>query len=78
MAVRRLPPGGPAVITLEQTKGGYSRTSPWLSKPKVVRDPVAAICDFIVDRTKAFIAEDSGLLCLHCAALEIVAGFSTI
>jgi hypothetical protein len=66
------------VITLEQTKGGYRRTSPWLSKPKVVRDPVAAICDFIVDLTKAFIAEDSGLLCLHCAALEIGGGLVVI
>ena len=71
---RAAPTGAPAVMTLEETKGGYRRTSPWLTKPKVLRDPVAAACDFIVDLTKAFIADDAGLLCLHCAAVEIGTG----
>ena len=75
---RASPAGGPAVITLKQTKKGYRRTSPWLSSPKVHRDPVTAVCDFIVDLTKALIADNEQLLCLHCAAIEIGDGLVVI
>ena len=55
-------------IVITRTKEGYSRTSPWLRAPSVYRDPVDAVCDFLVDLTKAYIAGNTSLLCLHCAA----------
>jgi hypothetical protein len=60
----------PAVITIEKTDAGFLRQSRWLSKPAIFRHPVDAVCDFIVDLIHAYVADNSGLLCLHCAAVE--------
>lgn len=57
-------------IVIERTPEGYRRTSRWLSRASTYSDPLDAVCDFLVDLIKAFIAEDPGLLCLHCAAAQ--------
>ncbi len=58
------------VITIELAGVKYFRDSPWLKKAAVFRDPVNAVCDFLVDLVKAYIADQPGMLCLHCAAVE--------
>ncbi len=58
------------VITVERTAKGYRLDSPWLKKPLHHRDRVDAVCSFLVDLIRAYIADDPTLLCLHCAAAE--------
>ena len=55
-------------VTICKTDGRYSRTSRWLSEPRSFADPTDAVCDFLIDLIKAYIAENEHLLCLHCAA----------
>ena len=62
------------VITIEKTDVGFQRQSRWLSKPAVFRNAVDAACDFIVDLIHAYIADNEGLLCLHCAAVKFNQG----
>lgn len=57
------------LITIRKTARGYDRVSPWLSKPVVFRHKVDAICDFLVDLIRGYIADNRSLLCLHCAAV---------
>jgi hypothetical protein len=64
----------PPVITIEKTDAGFQRQSRWLSKPAIFRNPVDAVCDFIVDLIHAYVADNEGLLCLHCAAVEFKQG----
>ena len=61
-------------ITIESTPAGYRRLSPWLSKPAVFTDALDAVCDFVVDLIKAYIADHPSLLCLHCAAAAFERG----
>ena len=61
-------------ITIERTPAGYRRLSPWLSKPAVFTDPLVAVCDFVVDLIKAYVADHPSLLCLHCAAAAFERG----
>jgi len=61
-------PGVDPVIVIERTVAGYRRTSRWLSRATVFRDPVNATCDFLVDLMRAYAAANPHLLCLHCAA----------
>lgn len=63
----------PAII-IQKTESGFQRQSKWLSKPKNFRNPVDAVCDFIVDLIHAYIADNEGMLCLHCAAVEFKQG----
>ncbi len=63
-----------AVITVRNTDDGYSRTSRWLSEPAIYRHPVDAACDFVVDLMRAYAADNSSLLCLHCAAARLKDG----
>ncbi len=58
------------VITVEKTATGYRLDSPWLDEPLHHRDRVDAVCSFLVDLIRAYIADDPTLLCLHCAAAE--------
>lgn len=62
------------VITIEKTDAGFQRSSRWLSKPVIFRNPVDAACDFIVDLIHAYVESHEGLLCLHCAAVEFKQG----
>ncbi len=64
----------PPVIAVRNTAAGFERRSPWLSKPAVFKDPVDAVCDLIVDLIHAHVADNQGLLCLHCAAVELNRG----
>lgn len=62
------------VITIRKTAKGFQRRSRWLSKPKVFRNPIDTVCDFIVDLIHAYVADNEGLLCLHCAAVKFNQG----
>lgn len=64
----------PAVITVQKTDSGFERRSRWLSKTAIFQDPVDVVCDLIVDLIHAYVAENKGLLCLHCAAVEFKQG----
>ena len=64
----------PPVITILKTSAGFQRTSWWLSKPAIFSSPVDAVCDMIVDLIHAYVADNDGLLCLHCAAVEFERG----
>jgi len=63
-------PEADPVIVVERTAEGYRRTSRWLANAATFADPVDAVCDFLVDLVKAFVAANPGLLCLHCAAAQ--------
>ena len=62
------------VIAIQKTESGYSRTSPWLSKPAIFPDKVDTVCDFLVDLVKAYLKDNPSLLCLHCAAVAFGQG----
>lgn len=62
------------VITVQKTDRGYERRSGWLTRPRIFPDPIDAACDFIVDLIHAYLADNGGLLCLHCAAVEFNQG----
>jgi len=64
----------PPIITIQKTKAGFERRSRWLSNPAIFRNPVDAACDLIVDLIHAYVADNKGLLCLHCAAVEFNQG----
>lgn len=55
-------------IIIERTVQGYERSSLWLDKPAVFKDPVDAVCDLTVDLIHAFVGDHQGCLCLHSAA----------
>ncbi|WP_135607017.1 hypothetical protein [Solemya velesiana gill symbiont] len=56
------------------TPDGFRRHSQWLKKESCFRDPVDAVCDFIVDLIHAYLSDKPELLCLHCAAVEFPEG----
>ena len=60
----------PPIITIRKTSKGYGVESPWRPSPSYYRDPVDAVCTFLVDLIRAYIADDPSLLCLHGAAAE--------
>ena len=62
------------IITIQKTKAGFERRSSWLPKPAIFRNPVDAACDLVVDLVHAYVADNKGLLCLHCAAVEFNQG----
>jgi hypothetical protein len=64
----------PPVITVQKTAAGFERRSRWLQKPAVFQNPVDAVCDLVVDLIHAYVADNKGLLCLHCAAVEFKQG----
>ena len=58
-------------ITIRGTEDGYRRESEWLTEAVEFDDAVDAVCDFLVDLIKAFVADTPPLLCLHSAAVTI-------
>ncbi len=56
------------VIRIEKTGGKFIRHSRWLDQPVGFDDPVDAVCDFLVDLTKAYLDTATGMMCLHGAA----------
>jgi len=61
-------------ISVRMDKKGFHRESKWLKKTSTFHDPVNAACDFIVDLVNAYVADNPGTLCLHCAAVEFSKG----
>ena len=66
------------VITIRRTEDGYRRESEWLSEPAEFDDPVDAVCDFLVDLIKCYVAGTPKLLCLHSAAVRFGRGLAII
>lgn len=64
----------PPIITITKARQGYRRFSPWTAGELTLAHPVDAVCDFLVDLTRAFIMDDPRTLCLHCAAVETDGG----
>ncbi len=60
----------PPIISIRGTEKGYVLESPWLEAPLRYRDPVSAVCAFIVDLIRGQVDDDPDLLCLHGAAAE--------
>jgi len=62
------------VIAIQKTNGNFQRRSRWLSKPAIFHNPIDTVCDFIVDLIHAYVADNAGMLCLHCAAVKFKQG----
>ncbi len=62
------------VMSVRENKLGYHRESPWLTKAATYRDPLDAACDFVVDLVNGYVADNLGMLCIHCAAVEFSKG----
>ena len=60
-----------ADIVIRRTEKGYRRHSPWSANSKSFRDPVDAVCDFLVDLVNAYLAYHTQFLCLHTAAVHL-------
>lgn len=61
-------------IIVKKTASGFERRSKWLTKSSIFKDPVDSVCDLIVDLSRAYVSDNSHLLCLHCAALKFPEG----
>ncbi len=66
--------GAEPVISVRETNLGYRRKSLWLAKAATCRDPLDAACDFVVDLVNGYVADNPGMLGLHCAAVEFSNG----
>ena len=55
------------IIRIEKSGSSFVRYSRWLKEPVGFKDPVDAVCDFLVDLTKAYLDTASGMMCLHAA-----------
>ena len=62
------------IIRIEKTGSSYTRHSRWLDQPASFDDPVDAVCDFLVDLTKAYLDTATGMMCLHGAAAHFSDG----
>ena len=62
------------VISVRENEFGYHRKSPWLANAATYREPLDAACDFVVDLINGYVADNPGMLCLHCAAVEFSKG----
>ncbi len=56
------------LITIEKSGNFYIRRSRWLSQPAGFEDPLDAVCDFLVDLSKAYLESNANMMCLHGAA----------
>jgi len=61
----------PPFLTIKRTKRGYLLTSPYLEEPETHIDAVNAICAMIAEIAWARLRQETDLLCLHGAAIEI-------
>lgn len=58
------------VLTISRDTKGYRIEADWLHPPLVRVDQVDALCGFIAELIRAFINDNTRLLCLHGAAAE--------
>jgi len=61
---------GTSFATVTLTKNKYVITSPFMDNPATFKDPANTLCSLIVELAWARLREDTGLLCLHGAAIE--------
>jgi hypothetical protein len=59
-----------AAISVLRVSKSYQISSPWLDEPVVEQSEVGAVFSLAAELARAFAEERSGLLCLHCAAVE--------
>lgn len=65
-AIREEPP----ILTVTRTSHSYQIEGYWLDKPIHRVDKVDAICGLVAEVIRAYVREDSQLLCLHGASAE--------
>ncbi len=56
------------ILTLRLDKSTYTLQAEWLKQPLCNTDEVDAICGFVAELLRAYVKNDSNLLCLHGAA----------
>jgi hypothetical protein len=64
----------PARISVRRASQSYRIASPWLSEPVIEHSVVGAVFSLAAELACAFAEERPGLLCLHCAAVEVNGG----
>ena len=67
-------PDASPLISVELGTEGFVRRSKWLTREKVFKHPVTAVCDLVVDLIHAFLSDKPDLLCMHCAGVEFKEG----
>jgi hypothetical protein len=69
--VFELPDGqGSALISVRRSQRSYHVVSPWLREPVIEHSVVGAVFSLAAELACAFAEDRSGLICLHCAAVE--------
>jgi len=63
----------PWLVRVRSVGDAYAIETAWSARHVLKRSPVSAVCAFLVDLVYAGL-DGSGLLCLHCAAVEIGGG----
>lgn len=58
----------PPILTLRLEGASYILEGVWLDEPKYRKDRLAAICALVAELVRAYVNDDSKLLCLHGAA----------
>lgn len=60
----------PPILTLRREGATYILEGDWLDEPKHRKDRLAAICALVAELVRAYVNDDSKLLCLHGAAAD--------
>jgi len=60
----------PPILTLRLEGATYILEGDWLHQPKHRKDRLAAICALVAELVRAYVNDDSKLLCLHGAAAD--------
>jgi hypothetical protein len=60
----------PPILTLRLEGATYILEGAWLDEPKYRKDRLAAICALVAELIRAYVNDDSKLLCLHGAAAD--------
>lgn len=63
-------PESTPIITVRRQKGEYRVDAPWLDEPIFSDTGVCAFSSIVVDVIYAWLEANSGMLCLHCAAVD--------
>jgi hypothetical protein len=60
----------PPILTLRREKTTYILEAAWLKKPLLRKDKVDALCGLVAELVRAYVNDNTKLLCLHGAAAE--------
>lgn len=74
IALKDVPGPRAPVISLTRDNNVYQRRSIWLKSPVSYPDPLDTICDLSVDIIHSYVGDHEGMLCLHCAAVQVGQG----